>query len=333
MESRSWGRVGAQTVTQYVVENNVLRLEVLSTGAALHRLLVPGPTGPEDVVLGHRDAAAQARDEHFVGVVVGRYANRLRDGLLRLDGREHRLLRNEGPHTLHGGPDGFGRRQWSGRAPTGDEADDADDAVTLELVSPDGDQGFPGCLRAQVTYAVRGDEVEVALRATADATTVVNLTQHSYFDLGAGVGDLEDHRLRVPAVLRVAVDDELLPVDERPVPVVGTRWDLRHPRPLEERWDDCWVLGAPGIRRLAAVLEHPPTGRRLEVSTDAPGLQVYTGDALPGLPGKDGRPLVPRAGVALEAQDLPDAPGRPAFWPPVLRPGEVYARTTWWRFG
>lgn len=332
MQAEPWGSGSPRQAEKYVVSNNVLRLEVVSTGAALHRLDVPGRDGPADVVLGHRDAAAQAADEHFVGVVVGRYANRLRGGRLHLDGREHRLATNEGEHTLHGGPDGFGLREWTGRAAREDEAPGAEDAVTLELVSPDGDQGFPGRVHARVTYAVRGPEVEVALRATTDATTVVNLTQHSYFDLGAGRGRLEDHLLGVPAQHRVPVDDERLPVGD-PVPVPGTRWDLREPRPLAGVWDDCWVLGAPGTPRTAAVLEHPPSGRRLEVRTDAPGVQVYTGEALPGTPGKDGRPLAPRAGVALEAQDLPDAPGRPAFWPPVLRPGEEYARTTWWRFG
>ena len=327
-------------VTAYTLgaEERGVQLTVLDLGATIARVQMP-LRGNDfvDVALGlatARDYAAPTNP--YLGSTVGRYANRIGDATFTLDGVRHDLAPNEGTTCLHGGPGGFHSRQWSLVA-----ADDT--SLELQLVSTDGDQGFPGEVTARVRYSVTADSVTIEHLAETSAPTVVSLTNHAYLNL-AGAGAIDEHRLTVAA-------DAYLPVDPRSIPlghvepVEDTPFDLRDGAVLGERagadhpqvrqaggLDHAFVLAGDGLRPVAR-LEHPPTGRSLEVSTTQPSLQVYTGHKLDStVVDRGGRVLGPRAGIALECQAYPDAPNQQAFPSVVLRPGEEYRATTVWRF-
>jgi aldose 1-epimerase len=330
-----------QAVTAYTIASpSGLAVRLLDLGATVQSLRVPSAEGPLEVVLGHDDVAGYlAPGGGFHGAVVGRYANRIAGSRFTLDGTVHTLAANEGPTCLHGGPAGFHRRRWTVSGHT-------DDTVIFELVSPDGDQGFPGELWARARYSVGDAGVLLELSAECDRPTVVSLTNHSYFNLGGvGAGTVDDHLLTVDA-------DRYLPVDDRSIPlgyaadVAGTPFDLRVPARLGRRirqphpqlvqakgFDHAYLVNGEGLRR-AARLEHPASGRYLEVHTDQPSLQVYTGNALDGsAAGFGGVPLRQGDGIALETQRPPDAPNQPQLGSAVLRPGEQYQASTLWRLG
>ena len=315
-----------------------LRLEVVSTGASVRRLVVLEEGGPVDLVLGHADPAAYRIAEGALGASVGRFANRIAGGRFSLDGVEHRLSTNQFGNTLHGGADGFDRREWT-------VLEEAPDRVALALTSPDGDQGFPGRLEATVTFTVEPGAVRIDYSARTDAPTVVNLTNHAYFQLdGAGSGPIDDHLLAVRAGAFLPIRDDLVPTGEVR-PVDGTPFDLRRARRLGDALsadddqlrlagglDHCMVLDGSGMRTVARL--RGASGRWLEVDTDQPGMQVYTGAHFDGSTlGLDGAPHRPRAGVALETQGFPDAPNHPEFPTTVLRPGQTYRSRTAWRLG
>ncbi|MGJ7449502.1 aldose epimerase family protein [Aquipuribacter sp. MA13-13] len=341
-------------------------------GAAVHRLRLLDGRGPEDVVLGHGGLPDYVAERDFMGATVGRYANRIRGGTFTLDGTRHEVPANDGGAALHGGPDGFDRRVWRTVRASGAE-------VVLSLSSPDGDQGFPGTLDVLLTYRVVGPVVSIGYEYRCDAPTVVNLTNHSHFDLSGEGGDgVDAHLLQVPASSVTEVDPELLPTG-RLLPVDGTPLDLRAARPLRDVVRsvhplitaakgidldyrvDGWrgdvgagdvgagdvgtgdvegaeagaaaAEGADAALRLMARLEHPGTGRALQVRSDLPGVQVYTGNFFDGTTvGRSGRLLRQGAGVALETQLPPDAPNQPGFPSAVLRPGQVGRTTTTWTF-
>lgn len=317
-------------------------LRVLTLGATVHDLEVAGADGERHhVVLGHASSADYLASGTYLGGTIGRYANRIRAGHLPLpDGSEHRLGTHDRGHHLHGGPDGFDTRLW-----TIEEQDD--DSVTLSLTSPDGDQGFPGEVGARVTFRVDSGGVSIDLEAVTDATTVVNLTQHAYFNLGGrGSGTIDDHLLQVPASSYTPIDDEGIPHDAH-ASVDGTPFDLRTPVRIGDvvRLDHPQLLDARGIDhnlvidasegddelRTHAVLTSPATGIRLEIRADQPGLQVYTGNNLDGtLPSVDGGRYRQGDGIALEPQLFPDSPHHPEWPSALLQPGERYrARHVW----
>jgi aldose 1-epimerase len=297
---------------------------VSTLGAAVH--LLRAGARQHDLVLGLPDAAAALADTCFVGAVVGRYANRIAGGSLTLDGRTHQLPTNDGPHTLHGGPDGFHRRLWQVTAvDTGPVP-----RVQLELTSLDGDMGFPGDVVATASYAVEEWTVRVELTATTSAPTVVNLTNHAYWNLRGDLRDVRDHRLRVAASRYLPVDNEGIPMSG-PVPVADTPYNLRAGRPLREvrdgAVDHSYLFDRPALTEPLVRLHDPHHGWSLELSTDAPAVQVYTGAALTGRFG-------PHQGMCLETQWLPDTPhheGEPGWPSTVLRPGERWRSTTLWR--
>jgi aldose 1-epimerase len=312
-----------------------LRLEVLTRGATVHRLLVPTSAGARNVVLGHSSIEEYAASTAYFGATVGRYANRIADGRFTLEGREYTLGRNENGNTLHGGPEGFDSRPWTVKSLTADTA-------TLTLHSPDGDQGFPGALDVTVTYTVSADEVAIDLVATTDRPTVVSLTNHTYFNLaGEGTGSVDDHLLQVHA-------DHYTPTDQRQIPtgeltaVDGTPLDLReptrigdavrldHPQLRQARGiDHNFAVSGSGLRELATVRA---AGLRLAVSSDAPGVQAYTGNFLDGTAaGTSGSLYRQGDGLALEPQAFPDSPNQPTFASVVLSPGETYQRKILWR--
>jgi len=297
-----------------------------------------------DVVLGYRDLAGYLGDANFLGSLVGRYANRIAKGRFSLDGKTYTLALNNGPNSLHGGPTGFQKRVWAPKVVSRPEGD----ALELTYVSKAGEEGYPGTLTAKVVYSLRGDGgLEIDYSATTDAPTVVNLTNHAYFNLaGEGEGTILGHEIQIEADAYTPVDATLIPTGERR-PVEGTPFDFRKPVAMGARidaadeqlkvgggYDHNFVLrGKGGELRLAARVVEPKSGRVLEVLTTEPGLQFYSGNFLDGkIVGKSGKPYVYRSGFCLEAQHFPDSPNRPEWPSVVLRPGQTYRQTTVYRF-
>ncbi len=335
----------------HVLENAAgWRAEFCDLGATLVRLFVPDREGRmADVVLGFDDTAGYLRSRSYHGCVVGRFGNRIARGRFTIDGTPHQLATNSVaggvPVHLHGGHRGFDRQVW--RAEPVRTAGAA--ALKFHLRSPDGDEGYPGNLDVTVTYRLGDDGVLVVdYAATTDRATPLNLTQHAYFNLrGAGRGDILDHEVRIPAARFVAVGADLIPTGEL-APVAGTPLDFTSARRLGARidadhpqlrfaggYDHCWVLDhAPGTLGLAAAVREPESGRTLEVWTQEPGVQCYTGNFLDGSDvGKGGVPYARRTGLCLETQRFPDSPNQPTFPAAILRPGVPHRSRTEFRFG
>ena len=313
-------------------------LQLLTLGATVHRLEVTGGDGRRrNVVLGLATPADYLAGGDYLGGTIGRYANRIAGGRFPLDGKVVEVGVHDRGNSLHGGPDGFDRRLW--------EVVEHDRRhAVLRLESPDGDQGFPGRLSVEVRYDV-DDAVRISYTARTDRSTVVNLTSHAYFNLdGEGAGVIDDHLLTVAASSYTPVDGTGIPLGEH-AGVDGTPFDFRKPTPIGRQLrchhdqlalgrgvDHNFVLDGDGVRR-AAVLESVRSDTQLEVFTDQPGLQVYTGNFLDGsAPGLSG-PYRQGDGIALEPQLFPDSPNRPAWPSPLLRPGETYRAAMEWRFG
>jgi aldose 1-epimerase len=297
------------------------RAEVMGFGATVRELAVPAPGGLRAVVLGYPDLAGYLDNPGYVGTTAGRHANRIAGGRFTLEGKAYQLGRNERGRThLHGGLRGFSHRPW--RLVDADAA-----AATFEIVSPDGEEGYPGTLTARCTYALTAPgTLTVTMTATTDAPTIVSLAHHSYFTLTPGRSVL-DHRLQVAASRFTPVDADLVPTGEI-ADVAGGPYDFRRPRRLADgpRLDLNFVLdggaAADGLHPAASVAAD---GLVLTCRTTAPGLQVYDGGGLPV-------PFFPHAGLCLEPQTFPDGPNRPNFPSPVLRPGETYRQVTEYRF-
>jgi aldose 1-epimerase len=312
-------------------------VDVLTLGATAHRVQVTGGDGVRrDVVLGRDTVESLLGVDGFLGATIGRYANRIAAGRFTLDAAPVTVVTSDRGNALHGGPDGWDKRLWSVESATAT-------SVTLSLVSPDGDQGFPGEVTARVTYAVDGSTVRISHEATTSAPTVVNMTNHSYFNLdGDGAGSIDGHTLTVHADHYTPVDPTGIPLGDH-APVEGTPFDLRTPTLLGPvvRVDDAQLADAGGIDhnfvldgsglRPVAVLTSPATRTSLELVCDQPGLQVYTGNVLGG-PGRAGRRYRAGDGIALEPQLAPDTPNHPS-WPSArLAPGETYRSHLEWRF-
>jgi aldose 1-epimerase len=342
-------------VQRWTLTNGDMTVRVLTYGGIVQSLEVPDAHGEVDnVVLGFPDLAGYVQNNNpgpYFGALIGRYGNRIAGGTFELDGQTYHLpLNNNGVNTLHGGTKGFDTKVWTA-TPVGDR-DVA--ALELTLVSPNGDQGFPGTLTTTVTYSLDDDEgLSVHYEATTDAPTVVNLTNHTYWNLaGEGSGTIYGHELQINADGYTPVDKTLIPTGEI-APVAGTPFDFREPMPIGARireddqqllygqgYDHNWALnrsdnGArPGsdsedALEQAAVLHDPSTGRTLTIETTEPGLQFYSGNFLNGtLVGTSDRIYRQSDGLALETQHFPDSPNQPQFPSTVLRPGETYDSTT-----
>jgi aldose 1-epimerase len=321
-----------------VLSSDGLELEVLTAGASVRRLSLADSTGAAtNVVLGHADPRTHAVKGGYLGATIGRFGNRIARGRFTLDGREHELVTNEGRNTLHGGPVGFDSCTWR-------VVDVRPDRVRLALHSPDGDQGFPGAVDVTVTYSVGPGEVRIDYASTADRDTVVNLTNHAYFNLtGEGTGPIDEHVLGLEADAFTPTDAELIPTGEIR-DVTATAFDWRTPRRIgdglrlpDEQFafgqglDHNFVVRGTGLRRVATL--SAPDGLALTVASDQPGVQVYTGAHFDGtVVGTSGTAYGPRSGIALETQGFPDAPNHAAFPSTVLRAGERLASTTTWTF-
>lgn len=347
IKKESFGRMADGTpVDLYTLANaNGVEIKLSNYGGIVVSLMVPDRNGAfEDVVLGLDTLEEYVEKSPYFGCIVGRYANRIAKGRFALDGVEYTLAQNDGENHLHGGIKGFDKVVWEAKAVKGDEA------VGLELtyLSKDGEEGYPGNLSVKVIYNLTDDdEVRIEYFATTDRTTVVNLTNHSYFDLAGGVsGDILDHELMIHADRFTPVDETLIPTGELRS-VQGTPMDFGQTVAIGARieqddkqlifgngYDHNWVLDKPARSlALAARVHEPTTGRVLEVYTTEPGIQFYTGNFLDGsITGKGGKVYERRCGFCLEAQHFPDSPNQPGFPSTVLRPGEEYAHTTVYRF-
>lgn len=336
-------------IEHYRLEAGPLAVEVISAGCAIVRLEVPDRAGHKaNVVLAHADVRDYlgTRTEYF-GAVVGRVANRIASGRLRLRGRDIQLATNDGPHHLHGGRVGFDRRVW---AVSSAEATGGDARMEFALLSADGDEGYPGELQVRVRYELdESGTLRLIHEAMSAASTIVNLTNHSYFNLGGdGAADVLDHELAIEADSVCEVDSELIPTG-RLFDVRGTPFDFRAagaigPRLRSEQqqlqcaggFDHCFALRptpAPGKLRLAATLVHPGSGRRLRIETDQPGVQFYSGNFLDGSAvGPGGQRYQRHGGLCLETEAFPDAPNHPGFPSIELEPGQRYRTETVWRF-
>jgi aldose 1-epimerase len=339
-------------VERWTLTNGDATMRVLTFGGVIQTFEVPDAAGEvENVVLGYPDLEGYYTEgDPYFGALIGRYGNRIAEGRFTLDGQTYQLPLNDGPNTLHGGPGGFSERVWTAT----DVSDGEVAALQLELVSDDGDQGFPGTLTTTVTYTLDAESrLTVHYEATTDAPTVVNLTQHTYWNLaGEGSGDVYDHELQLNASGFTPVGETLIPTGEI-APVEGTPFDFREPTAIGARirvadqqllygqgYDHNWVLdreddgareGSDSEDALeeAAVLHDPDSGRTLTISTTEPGIQFYSGNFLNGtLVGTGGGVYRQGDGLALETQHFPDSPNQPDFPSTVLRPGEVYDSTT-----
>ncbi|HXH05769.1 MAG TPA: aldose epimerase family protein [Vicinamibacterales bacterium] len=325
-----------------------LELRAATYGGIIVALQAPDREGrAADIVLGYENLDGYLRDNSpYFGAIIGRYANRIGGARFALDGRTYRLAANDGPNHLHGGLRGFDKRVWTAEP----FERPAEAGVVLRYTSPDGEEGYPGRLDARVTYTLTArNELIVDYQATADRPTIVNLTQHSYFNLTGATRDILAHVLWVDADRYTPVDERLIPTGEL-ASVDGTPFDFRTPTPIGARiaqrhpqlrrgrgYDHNFVLNGwkpGGPPRPAARLVDPASGRTLEVATTEPGLQLYTGNFLDGrITGKGGRVYAHRWGLCLETQHFPDSPNRPTFPSTVLRPGEVYRSRTIFTFG
>lgn len=335
-----------RTVNVYTLENRAgMVVRITNYGGIVLSWLVPDRQGAlADVVLGYDDLAGYLRKSPYLGALVGRYANRIGGARFTLGEIDYSLAANNGENALHGGRIGFDKQLWMAQV-IGASGQDSG-SLMLSHRSPDGDEGYPGTLDVIVTYRLTEEhELCVTYQATTDRTTILNLTNHSYFNL-AGEGTILDHEVTLHA-------DQFTPIDERLIPtgeirqVVGTSFDFRSPRRIGDRieesdpqlafgkgYDHNFVLNHPaGALGMAAQVVEPLSGRRLEVLTTEPGVQFYTGNFLDGsIIGKQGRPYIRQSGFCLETQHFPDSPHHPHFPSTVLEPGEVFRSETVFRF-
>jgi aldose 1-epimerase len=325
----------------YTLEEGGLKARVMTYGARVVSLEVPDRSGKTaDIVLGYDSFAPYTADpKSYFGSIVGRYGNRIAHATFTLDGKRYDLPANDGPNCLHGGTKGFDKLLWQGH--------EIPNGVELTLVSKDGDQGFPGTLTARVRYTLEAHALKIEYFATTDKDTVLNLTNHSYFNLaGEGQGDILNHRLTIPADRYTPVDSVLIPTGEL-APVAGTPLDFRNATAIGARINDnneqlhlgggydhnFVVNGKPGVLREAARVVEPTSGRVLTVETTQPGVQFYSGNFLDGtLHGKQGHVYRKHSGFCLETQHFPDSPNHPKFPTTELKPGETYHGVTIFRF-
>jgi len=336
-----------QEITLYTVTNkNGVEMKVMNYGAIITSLKTPDKNGVlEDIVLGYDSLAGYLKESPFFGAVVGRYGNRIAKGKFTLEGKEYTLAINNGVNALHGGVKGFDKVVWTIEEVTSAEGP----ALKLSYLSKDMEEGYPGNLKAEVIYTLTdNNELRLDYTATTDKTTVINLTQHSYFNLtGNAKRDILEHEIMINS-------DEIVPVDKTLIPtgklrkVANTPFDFTTAQPIgkgindkDEQivlgggYDHCFVLrDASDSLKLAAVLTEPVSGRKVEVYTTEPGIQFYSGNFLTGsITGKGGVVYARRFGLCLETEHFPDSPNQKQFPSVVLKPGETYKTSTVYKFG
>ena len=323
---REFGRIDGTPVEAVRLECGEMSAEILTYGATLRSLNVPDVNGaPVDVVLGYDSLEDYTSRSGRLGATIGRFANRISGASFPLGGKVYDVTMNRGKHHIHGGNRGFDKRVW-------EIASMKDDSVTLHLTSPDGDEGYPGKLDAELTYILTEKSLRLEYLAQSDSDTVCSLTNHSYFNLG-GTGTVEDHTVALPLESYTEADSEGIPTG-RILPAEGF-YDLSSPVVIGDRlkegsYDINYLLDAKGTCALAYC---PRTGIHMKVDTDMPALQFYTAGGLKdGTPGKNGAVYGRFSGMCFETQFCPDSPNRPEFPSCVLREGEEYRHTTVFSF-
>jgi aldose 1-epimerase len=327
-----------------LVNGKGVMMRVINYGGIITSLSIPDRRGhKEDVVLGYDSLSGYLKSSPFFGALIGRYGNRIAKGKFRLDGKEYTLAKNNDENHLHGGNIGFDKVYWD------IEEHPSEDGVALKLtyLSKDMEEGYPGNLKVEVIYTLTdNNELRIDYKATTDKKTVVNLTQHTYFNLTAGKSDILSHDLVLNADKFLPVDKTLIPTGEQKN-VAGTPFDFRSPTPIGKRinekdeqlkfgkgYDHCWILNPArdGLNN-AATLYDSTSGREVIVYTSEPGIQFYSGNFLDGsITGKNNINYKFRTGLCLETQKFPDSPNRPEFPSVTLSPGETYASQTIYKF-
>jgi aldose 1-epimerase len=327
-----------------LTNSNGMVVKITNYGGIVTELTAADKEGKwEDVVLGFDSLSAYLKGHPFFGALVGRYGNRIAKGKFKLEGKEYSLPINNGPNALHGGIKGFDKKLWNA------SEIQKDSIVGLELTyeSPDMEEGFPGKLNVKVTYTLSNDNaLLIDYEATTDKTTIVNLTNHSYFNLTGMTRDIMNHEVSILADNIVPVDATLIPTGKL-MPVEGTPFDLRKPTTVGDGidktdneqikygggYDHCWVINRVGKGLVPfATVRDPESGRFMEVATTEPGVQFYTGNFLDGkLSGKNAT-YGKRYGLCLETQHYPDSPNKPQFPSTVLKPGDTYKTSTMYKF-
>ena len=335
---------GQGEISLFRIENTSgASVELSSLGAGISSVIVPDKFGElAEVALGYANPADYMADGPCMGKVPGRYANRIAKGHLEIEGKTYQLNINNGPNALHGGPTGFQNHIW--------DAEIIPDGVRFTYVSKDGEENYPGTLTVKAEYTWSEDNVlNLDLKATTDAPTVVNLTNHAYFNLeGADSGSVLNHKLRIKASRYLPTDETQIPTGEF-APVAGSPMDFTSPKeigidinkdfePLKigKGYDHCWALDnweKGSLMEGAVVLAAPSSGRMLTISSTQPGVQIYTGNWLDGSPlNKSGVSYKDYEGVAIELQGFPDAPNKPSFPSQKINPGEEYKETIRYAF-
>ena len=344
---QAWGFLPTgETISLYTLRNEKgLETTISNYGGRVVTLKVPDRAGKfEDIVLGYDSLAPYTQPNPFFGTLVGRYANRIADGQFTLNGKKYTLAKNNGPNSLHGGIKGFDKMAWTAEV----VGAKGGQALQLRYVSKDGEEGYPGTLTTTVKYALGNDNtLSIEYEATTDADTVLNLTNHSYFNLaGHGNGRILEHQLMIDADKFTPVNANLIPTGELRS-VEGTPFDFRKPTAIGARidaqdeqmqfgkgYDHNFVLNRAGDGpTLAARVTDPQSGRVMEVLTTQPGVQLYTSNHIEGeIKGKGGAIYHFRSAYCFETQHFPDTPNQPAFPTAVLKPGQTYRQTTIFRF-
>lgn len=333
--SADWGESDGKKVFSYTLTNkNGAQVKITNYGGTVTSWVVPDRNGKRSsIVLGFDNLQGYLAHPPYFGALIGRYGNRIANGKFTLDGKTYTLATNNGKNALHGGTKGFDKVVWDATPAT-----DATPALTLKYVSKDGEEGYPGNLNVTVKYTLSdAGELEIDYTAQTDKATPVNLTNHSYFNLTGDAGNtILEHSLQIDADRYTPVDTTLIPTGKL-APVAGTPFDFRQPHKIGERigqvpggYDHNFVLnGGGGSVRRVAVLTDSTSGRRLEVYTDQPGLQFYSGNFLDGsIKTSDGKPINKHAALCLETQHFPDSPNQPGFPSTILKPGDTYHTVT-----
>jgi aldose 1-epimerase len=338
-----FGSVDGKAVTLYTLKNSKgAEARIMNYGGIVQSLIVPDRNGKmDDIVLGYDNLDGYLKETPYFGALIGRYGNRIGKAKFNLDGKTYTLAANNGPNSLHGGLKGFDKVVWNVVKATGD-------TLELQYTSKDGEEGFPGNLNVTATYVLTDENaLRVDFKATTDKATVVNLTQHSYFNLaGQGKGDILGHEVYINADKSTPVDSTLITTGEIK-DVAGTPFDFRKPTTIGARindpdtvlqygpgYDHNWVINKPlGQLGLQARVTEPNSGRVMEVISDQPGLQFYAGNFLDGtITGKGGAVYQRRTGFCMEPQHYPDSPNKPNFPSVVLRPGQTYKCVVIYKF-
>ncbi|MCM8535136.1 MAG: galactose mutarotase [Lentisphaeraceae bacterium] len=324
-------------VKEYFIETETIQLSLLSLGASIYRLSTPDMDGKKaDVVLGHKSIEDYVTNKGFLGSTIGRFANRIENAAFSLNGTEYLLDKNNGENCLHGGVTGFHTKNW--------QSEVLENGVKFTLDSLDGENGFPGHLQTSVTYEVLDDEVKVSYTAESDAETVVNLTNHSYFNLGGHEsGTIFEHEFQVFA-------DSYLPTCKNGIPqektsVSKTPFDFKVFKPVvaalrseDEQIqqvggiDHCYILSDQAELKDACIVRHPWSGRTMTVRTTEPGMQLFTGNNIDDMTGKDNAYYGRYPAFCVETQHFPNSPNRPDFPSTVLKPGETFKSQTIYKF-